>query len=342
MKLKNLKLSIFHLKEYIRCSTFKKLSNLLLIKIQRYLRRDLILGMPYKYFIDPINVCNLRCPLCPTGLNILARQKGRLKLEDLKRYVDEISPFAYRIELYNWGEPLLHPEIIEMIEIVSRNHISVGLSSNLNYLTPDMAQKLVESGLNQIVVSVDGATQESYGMYRKNGDLELVLQNLDLLIKTKKNLNRSNPFIIWRMLIGKHNEKEVEMVRKKAKEIGVDFFTTGLLYINTNDSEMIEKWIPLDPKYNHYKDKNRAIKNTWNCNDLWESMVINWDGGISPCCWLHNSQYDFGNVSSRSIREVWNGEYYKSARKAISKKTSKSDITTICHSCRGCPDYLQY
>lgn len=338
----NLRVLLFHLKEYIRCTTPKKFVNLILLKSQRFFRLDKVSGMPYKYFIDPINICNLRCPLCPTGKGVLARPRGRLKLEDLKRIVDEIAPFAYRIELYNWGEPFLHPDIFEMIEYIGQYRISTGLSSNLNHMNPQMAEKLVNSGLNQILVSIDGATQQSYEIYRRNGKLDVVLKNLELIINTKIKFHRSNPFIIWRMLVGRHNEHEVEIVRKKAKEIGVDSFTTGSLYVNTNDPEQIEQWVPLNPKYNPYSKKDHSIENTWDCNDLWESMVINWDGGIAPCCWLHDSQFDFGNVSTETIREVWHSATYESARRVILGRGRKNDIRTICHRCLGHPDYMDY
>jgi len=339
----NLRLRRAHSKEFVRCTTPRKLVNLMVTKAQRWMRRDRVAGMPAKYFIDPINICNLRCPLCPTGRGLLARPRGRMTLNDLKLVVDEIAPYAYRIELYNWGEPLLHPEIFEMIEYVSQRRITVGLSSNLNHLDAQMAQKLVESGLNQLVVSIDGATQESYAAYRRRGKLDDVLKNLKLLIDTKQTLKRPTPFIVWRMLIGKHNEHEVETVRKMAYEMGADSFSTGVLFVDTRDSEQIEQWLPNNPAYSPYDYTDDKLENTWDCHDLWESMVINWDGGVAPCCWLHDPQFDFGNVSSQTVREIWNSPSYISARRVIGKRKKRpGDVPTICHRCRGRPHYMAY
>jgi MoaA/NifB/PqqE/SkfB family radical SAM enzyme len=302
-----------------------------------------MVGMPISYFIDPINVCNLRCPLCPTGRREQARRAGRMALEDLQRVIDEVAPFAYRLELYNWGEPLFHPNIFDMIEYASQRRISVGLSSNLNHMDAGMARRLVESGLSQLVVSIDGATQETYSAYRRQGDLSKVLKNLQLLLEFKRTLNSSSPFIIWRMLVGKHNEHEVEMVRDMAYSTEVDSFSIGALYVNTNDPEQVDQWLPTDTTYSPYNQSSGKLENTWSCHELWESMVINWDGGVAPCCWLHDPQHDFASVATQSVREIWNSPSYVSARRVIGRRRkSPDDVPTICHRCRGHPDYLEY
>lgn len=333
----------FHLQEFVRCSTPRKFANLVLIKAQRRLRRARVAGMPAQYFIDPINVCNLRCPLCPTGLGVLARPRGRMGVADFSRVVDEIAPYAYRVELYNWGEPLLHPDISAMIEYASQRRITVGLSSNLNHLDAGMARRLVESGLTQLVVSIDGATQESYAAYRRRGDLNAVLNNLRLLLETRHSLRRNTPFIIWRMLVGKHNEGEIESVRAMARTMGADTFSTGMLFVDTRDPEQVEQWLPSDPALSPYDSRAEKPENRWDCHDLWESMIINWDGGVAPCCWLHDAQYDFGNVARSTVREIWNGPSYVSARRAIARRPKQAaDVPTICHRCCGHPQYMAY
>lgn len=334
----------FHLKEFIRCTTPKKLGNLLTVKTQHLLRHDSLAGMPVSYFVDPINICNLHCPLCPTGRGILARPRGKMVLSDLKRVIDQIAPYAYRVELYNWGEPLLHPDIFEMIKYVASRRITVGISSNLNRLDRIGAQRLVDSGLSQLVVSVDGSTQESYSAYRQGGSLERVLANLNMLVETRTASGQTTPFIIGRMLIGKHNEHQVDAVRNLVYQTGVDSFATGVLYIDTRDDRQRADWIPEGAVYSPYDQDGSTLENTWHCRDLWESMVINWDGGVAACCWLHDPQYDFGNVFSQTVREVWNGPHYVSARRVLGKHSElrSDDVPTICHRCRGHPDYMAY
>jgi len=333
----------FHLREFIRCSTPRRLANLVLVKMQRRLRLARVWAMPTSYFIDPINICNLRCPLCPTGRGVLARPRGRMPLQDLRRIVDETAPYTFRIELYNWGEPLLHPDIMEMIRYASDKRIAVGLSSNLNHLEPETARHLVHSGLSQLVVSIDGASQETYAAYRRQGQLDRVLANLRLLLETRAEAGSDRPFIIWRMLVGKHNEHDVEAVRQLAHELGVDGFVTDVLYVDTRDPKQIQEWLPTNEQYRPASYRKEQPQNQWDCNDLWESMVINWDGGVAPCCWLHDPRFDFGNAITASVREVWNSPSYVSARRAIGRgKKRDSDVATICDRCRGHPDYMAY
>jgi MoaA/NifB/PqqE/SkfB family radical SAM enzyme len=320
--------------------------------------------MPFQYFVDPINVCNLHCPLCPTGRGILARPRGRMSLSVFCEIIDQIAPYAYRIELYNWGEPLLHPEIAEMVAYAHQNRMSTGLSSNLNRLDAELAERLVRSGLSQLLVSIDGASQETYAAYRQGGSLEAVLRNVRLLADTRRALGSVTPFIATRMLVGKHNEGEIVATRRLAEQAGADSFATGTLYIDTTDEAQIEQWLPQDARYSAYRQTRQemetvdqhaggsggetALQNEWACNDLWESMVINWDGGVAPCCWLHDPQVDFGNVSQESIRQIWNGAHYASARRAIGGRARlrpaqiPEDVPTICHRCRGHPHYMAY
>ena len=101
--------------------------------------------------------------------------------------------------------------------------------------------------------------------------------------------------------------------------------------------------MPTNPAYSHYDYGAEKLENTWDCHDLWEAMVINWDGGVAPCCWLHDPQFDFGNVTDQTVREIWNGPDYVSARRAVAgRKKRPDDMPTICHRCRGHPHYMAY
>jgi MoaA/NifB/PqqE/SkfB family radical SAM enzyme len=234
------------------------------------------------------------------------------------------------------------PTIFDMHEHNSQRRISVGLSSNLDHMDTDMARGLVESGLSQLVVSIDGATQETYAAYRHQGDLSKVLKNLELLLELKRSLNSSSPFIIWRMLVGRHNEHEVDILRQMAYSRGVDSFSARALFVNTNDPEQVEQWVPANAAYSAYTQSSGKLENTWSCHDLWESMVMNWDGGTAPCCWLHDPQYDFANVSGQSVRETWNNPGYVSAHRVIRRRKDRShDVPTICRQCLGHPSYLE-
>lgn len=329
-----------HLRMF-KYNTPRKMYNFGLVQVQKWLRRERLWGMPYRYNIDPMNSCNLKCPLCPTGLGILGRRRGRMDLESYKALIDQIAPYAYWVELYNWGEPFLHPHIFDMIRYAKERNIFVRISSNINYFDQTMAEKTVTSGLDALILSVDGATEATYQKLRRGGQLSQVVENIKLLLDARHQANSRHPHITMRLLVHRHNESEINQVRQLAADLGVDAFTTGTLFVNTNDRTQVETWLPDNEAFSYYDYASEHLENTWNCADLWEAMIINWDGGVSPCCWIHNADHDLDNAFTKPLKAIWNGPAYISARRVFALRGPKPPIVpTVCTTCRGNPKYL--
>lgn len=327
--------------QFFEHSTPRKFVNMIGVKAQKWVKVDKVIGMPFLYTIDPINVCNLHCPVCSTGLGILGRSRGKISLENYKKVIDQVAPYAYKVILYNWGEPFLHPDIFEIIQYASSQRIEVQISSNLNRFSQEMSEKTVQSGLDTLLVSVDGATQEVYEKYRRSGNLSRVIENLRILVETKRRLGSSKPFIFIRMLVNRYNESQIDEMRRLAESIGVDAFTVGVLYVDTNNPDQIEEWLPENAKYSAYKKSSEKLTNVWHCADLWEGMTINWDGGVAPCCWLQDEKNDFCNAFEQPIRDIWNSDAYISSRRVFALGRAKAGpISTICTRCKGRPQYL--
>jgi len=330
----------YHTSYLARYSTPLKLVNFVAVQVQKWLRTARVRGMPYRYFIDPINICNLHCPVCPTGLGLLGRSPGKIDVQRFKQLVNQIQRYAYIVELYNWGEPFLHPQILELIEYAHRRRVSVRLSSNMNRFTPELARGVVASGLDRLIVSVDGSTQQVYERYRRGGNLERVLANIRALVDEKRRQQSASPFILLRMLVTRQNEDQIGAIRQLADDLGVDGFSTGSFFVDTTDAEQIEEWVPEDGEQSFY-DLSADPVNVWHCADLWESMVISWDGGVAPCCWLHQEKNDFDNAFEKPLSEIWNGEAYVSSRLIFARGGTKAGAKkTICSTCRGRPRYL--
>ncbi|OGL49431.1 MAG: hypothetical protein A2161_05245 [Candidatus Schekmanbacteria bacterium RBG_13_48_7] len=329
------------LRQELACSTPKKLFNLLKCKIGWWLRLPRALGLPYSYYIDPINMCVLNCPLCPTGTGKMQRPRGRMKLEDFKAIVDEIADVAYIIYLYNWGESFLHPDIMEMIEYSSKKKIIVRISTNLNAFKPESAPQLIHSGLSQLVVSIDGASQETYASYRVGGNLARVTANIQAIVNAKRAAGSTHPRIDVRMLVTRHSEHEIEQVRELVKSLGADTFSTGPIYIDPRRPKDVEQWVPVESRVSAYESASDP-QNTWKCADLWQNCTISWDGGVLPCCWLHNPKDDFGNVLEKPLSEIWNNAFYVNSRRVFSR-IKNIRITgiekTVCERCKGHPEY---
>ncbi|MCL5018798.1 MAG: radical SAM protein [Candidatus Pacearchaeota archaeon] len=314
----------------------RRLVNLVSLNISRSLKLPKIIGAPHTVMIEPTNTCNLKCPLCPTGAGLIKRAKGFLKFSDFKKVVDETEKSVFHIRLWNWGEPLLNKEIFKMIEYAKRKKIFVNLSTNSSFLDQTVSEKIINSGLDELIISLDGASEKAYTAYRKGGDFNKVINSIKFLTCERKRLNKKTPYIKLQFIIMKSNENEISKMKSLAKTLGVDelsFKTVGIMdYFSKED---IKKYIPSQEKYSRYAvDSNkvlskRGVKN-W-CDFIWEEVVINWDGSVVPCCFDMNNRYPFGNVFNHSVKKVWNSPEYINFRKQI--LSSKKQIPL----CRYCP-----
>ena len=130
-------------------------------------------------------------------------------------------------------------------------------------------------------------------------------------------------------------------MRAIAEEVEVDAFTTGTLFVDTTDQAQIDEWLPTVEEHSYYDYSADKLENVWHCSDLWESVTINWDGGLAPCCWLHDKNNDMDNTFDRRLEEIWNGDAYISSRSVFAFGGPKDGpVNTICTTCTGRPQYL--
>lgn len=335
-----------HLKALLEHAGPRKTANVLLVESERLRTRTKLRGRPYYYFVDPCNVCNLKCPLCPTGNGTLDRSRGVLKFSDYETILEKISPYAVEVSLHNWGEPLLNKEIFEIIGATSQRGIATNLSSNLSLDKPDLAQKIVESGLEYMIVSLDGTTQDVYEKYRVQGQIDLVFQNMNALVEAKKRMHSTKPTIEWQFLMFKHNEHQRDEASELAKRIGVDrirFRSPGFPYAkykltgNPAQTAAEEKWMPTDPAYwDVHPGRLRKEGYLWDepCYYLYRSMTVNPGGGIAACCIVYKERQDFGNLLTDDLGDIWNNRQYQASRALFAKGARvRNPAGTICDGC---------
>ena len=297
--------------------TLKKLANLLKILIQdKFIEPAKVNGFPTKLTVDPSTNCILHCPLCPTGQNNKGRSRGEMKFFNFKKLIDEVGGYLLEIDLFNWGEPFLNQDIFKMISLCHERRIISRLSSNLNYFPDGYEKKLMESKLNHLVVSLDGITKETYGVYRVGGSIEKVLRTVKKIKKEKEKQNSKFPFITWQFIVFDHNKHEIPQAKKLVKKWGF-----GRIVFIENRGDMGKELFT-----------NKNAKKKFNCNFLWSQSVVNWDGSVSPCCLYYDQKYDFGNAFKEGFGNVWNNEKYQLARKLMSKG-KPIDKGIICWNC---------
>jgi radical SAM protein with 4Fe4S-binding SPASM domain len=294
------------------------------------LRKPIIWGFPPAVMFEPTNICNLQCPLCPSGNQTLSRARGYMDPEIFRKVVDEIYPYATMLILWNQGEPFLHEGFLDMVRYATDKHLYTMVSTNANM---DMdADAIVKSGLDTIIISLDGATQETYNQYRINGDIEKVWTNVNNILAARKRLGSSTPVIRWQFLVLKHNEHEIEQIKICAKQMKVDqlIFKTAQIY----EKKDIEEFLPINPKYRRYNissgefELKFGIRNR--CRRLWTQPVINWDGSIGVCCYDKDIEHQVGNVAKDSFISIWKNENYMNFRKRVLNNRKSIPICLNC------------
>jgi radical SAM protein with 4Fe4S-binding SPASM domain len=301
-------------------------------QLSRIFKRPIHWGKPMVMEIEPTTSCNLRCPQCPSGLREFSRNTGMLDLTLYKKIIDEIHPELVYLILYFQGEPFLNKQFLEFVKYAAAKNIYTATSSNAHYFTDEMARATVESGLDRLIVSLDGITQDTYEKYRIGGNLEKVLEGTKRLVYWKKKLGSKTPHIIWQFIAFKHNEHQIPELEKKAKEIGVD--ELGIKTAQIYDYQHTDELIPETEALSRYKKtedgyviKNELLNQCWR---MWRGSVVTWDGLVVPCCFDKDATHRFGDVSKESFEAVWKGEAYNNFRSAILRSRKEIDICTNC------------
>ena len=290
-------------------------------------------GLPMTISIEPTTACNLRCPECPSGLRAFSRPIGNLKQDFFRKTIDELHKQLIYLIFYFQGEPYINPGFLDMVKYAKDKGIYTITSTNGHFLNDANAKKTIESGLDRMIISVDGTTQETYENYRKEGNLESVLQGARNIVKWKKEMNSATPHTIFQFLVVKPNEHQIDEIYKIAEEIGID--EVKLKTAQVYEYEQGNDLIPTIEKYSRYKkntDGTYSVKNKLlnHCWKLWHACVITWDGLVVPCCFDKDAQHRLGDMKDKPFQEIWQGEDYDKFRKQLLKGRDQIDICKNC------------
>lgn len=299
----------------------------------KYLKKPIQWGKPMTISFEPTTACNLRCPECPSGLRAFTRPVGNLKEDFFRDTIDELYKDLLYLIFYFQGEPYINPKFLDMVSYAHKKGIYTITSTNGHFLNDDNAKKTITSGLDRLIISVDGTTQDTYESYRKEGNLDHVLQGARNIVKWKKALNSKTPHIIFQFLVVKPNEHQIPEIYRLAQEIGIDEvkLKTAQIYDYEHGSDLI----PTIDKYSRYAQKadgTYRVKNELlnHCWKLWHACVITWDGLVVPCCFDKDALHRLGDLKKVSFKAIWQGEAYRSFRTKLLQGRDQIDICTNC------------
>ena len=245
----------------------------------------------------------------------------------------EVAGHVFYINYYFQGEPFLHPDFLELIKQAKKHRIYTATSTNAHFIDEKKAEEIVKSGLDRLIISIDGITQKNYEQYRVHGDLSKVISGTEHLVKAKKRLNSSTPHLIFQCLAVKPNEDEIPAIINLGHEIGVDEvrIKTAQLYDYKHGNPLM----PSNEEYSRYKlqkDGTYSLKYKTgnNCWRMWSGSVITWDGKVVPCCFDKDAVHQLGDLSTSTFSEVWKNKKYQIFRQNVFTSRNSVDICQNC------------
>jgi MoaA/NifB/PqqE/SkfB family radical SAM enzyme len=297
---------------------------------------------PRKIRIEASSFCQLRCPSCPTtgGHIHPAIGSGFLKFENFRELLDA-APTLERVELSNYGEVFLNPQLLQILEYAHRKGVAITIENgaNLNALREDVLEGLIKYRVLTITCSIDGATDESYRKYRVRGNFEKVIRNIEMINSHKRRYQSNLPHLRWQFVVFGHNEHEIPIAREMAQKLGMEFYTKLTWdphFSPIRDVEFVHShtgWRSTTRQEYEREHGEKYASET--CHQLWDDPQINWDGKVIGCC--RNFWGDFGgNAFTDGLLNGINNKVIKYAREMLSgRKPPRTGIP-----CSTCEIYI--
>lgn len=313
----------FELLDYHAQNISKRKSlNFFLAGLNQYILPGRPLGYPVIAQVEPANTCNLSCPLCLSSFIPNSKKPAILPFEMFKQFIDDCGDYLLHLILWIWGEPFLNPDLLKMIAYAKARGIIVHTSTNGNVPFDEAeAEGIVESGLDSLVFGVDGATQETYERYRKGGRLNVVISNMQKVIRIKSLKGATSPLINMRFVVMRHNESEIMQARKLAEELGVDYFLLKTVDMPPETgTDLDATYAPGKAGYRRYEyDKNSFSRKQapFVCMRPWKRITLNALGEVIPCEYDYLSSYSFGSIKGEGAPRAWKSDKSEDFRKAF-------------------------
>ena len=322
---------------FLRKLTLRRSANFLQLFssyfLSKFIKKPHHRGKPFTISIEPTTACNLGCPECPSGLRSFTRSTGNLKKDFFKKVIDEVYKDLVFLIFYFQGEPYINPDFLEMVSYASDRNIYTITSTNGHFLNDENARKTITSGLDRLIISVDGTSQEVYESYRKKGNLEVVLKGASNVVKWKKELKSNKPHLVLQFLVVGPNEHQISDVYKLAEDIGFDEvkLKSAQIYDYKNGHHLI----PQNQKYSRYRKirngtfeiKNNLLNQCWK---MWHSCVITWNGQVVPCCFDKDAEHVLGDLQEEPFSKIWNSSSYNLFRQQLLLGRSNIEICKNC------------
>jgi MoaA/NifB/PqqE/SkfB family radical SAM enzyme len=293
------------------------------------------LSLPHILHVGVTSICNLRCPACPTGTHALGRPGEHLDFDVYARVVEEFRGSLLFMLFWDWGEPLLHPRLPDMIALARKYRIRTVVSTNASVTnTPERIERLAVAAPDVVIVCVDGATQETYEKYRVGGDLATVLDAARRIARVRERTGSPYPVLEFRTLATRYNESEMPDLLRMAEETGADVFSVKTLRpYDYRGHDIDGEMAPLSPGLARYAYDHAAkrIRPTGElrCGKPLYAPTLNSNGDLVFCSYAGHEEESFGSMAGASVRALWRSD--DARRKRL--RYLKDGGTRACQTC---------
>lgn len=332
-------MQIIHYLISLRYLNFSKIYNLSKVNISYVFsivfKKNIVWGFPFRVGIEPVNFCNLSCPECDCGIKQLKRNPSILDATKYEKFILLNHKKLIAIQLFGQGEPFLHAELPKLIHIAHLSNLYTSTSTNGHFLNEVNCEKIIRSGLDKILISLDGTNQQVYEMYRAGGDFQTVTNGIKTLATLKTKLKSKKPFIAIQFLVFKHNQHQMKDLISLAKNLGANGIEFKSAQINSTESQIKTP----DQKYEKFsryrKNENGVLKLKKKlrfCYRLWSSLTVFSDGTVTACCYDKSGKFSMGNIFTENPQKIWEKDQFNQFRLKILLNKNKPEM---CKNCIG-------
>ncbi len=313
-----------------RLNLFRSGANLLYRRLQPW-------SMPLHMQFELTNYCNLRCPVCPTGTRTVGRQAAAMQVGLFERVMQEVGPYLLTASLWGWGEPLLHPQLEEILRLARQHPVALLLSTNGQTLDDERLQDaLLRQPPAHLIVAIDGLTDETNCRFRAGARLQPAIEGVRRLAEKKRQNGQTLPLLHMRYIVMKHNQHELPQVEAFARDHGFDLLTLRTLsLIDTEAPDQVHgAFVPDAQRWRAYgyAEGKRQRRGDFICQEPFWFPTLLADGTLVACEQDYNAQQAFGKVSENaSFASVWRSRQAAAVRRLIRDRAADLSF------CRNCP-----
>ena len=282
--------------------------------------------------VEITNNCNYRCLMCPTGTGSQTRDKGFMSSEVYQKLIDEVSPQRTPLRFIGWGEPTLHKQWLEFLELAKQKNILCHFNTNGTLLNDRDMERIIEIGVDSLKFSFQGVDRTSYRQMRNKDNFDKVISAIKRLFEIRG--DNPYPYMHVSTTITYESPELVSAFKEQLAWI-TDKVTVGrtiLSHLNldkvTLDDAEMEALRAL-------KEQESVIKEHPECPEIFDKLSINWDGSVSGCCADWDKKMVVGHIMDQSLDRIWNSKKMTHYRTKI--VNGENDQIELC---RHCYDYM--